>query len=83
MSEAPGNSKKVNLTYLSMLISACPIVNTFLSPRVEQPDIQRVYRINKKLRFCFHQSASRPRLLPEVLFVHRPSREQYDPASYL
>ena len=57
-----------------MLIRAIPIVDTPLSPRVQQPDIQKVYRSNKKLRFCssrstcFHQSASRPRLLLEVLF---------------
>ena len=35
-----------------MLISASPIVDTPLSPRVQQPDIQKVYRINKKLRIC-------------------------------
>ena len=35
-----------------MLMSASPIVVTPLSPRVEQPDIQKVYRINKKLRCC-------------------------------
>ena len=44
--------QKIDLTCLSMFIRASPIVDTPLSPRVEQLDIQKVYRINKKLRFC-------------------------------
>ena len=52
MGESPGDTREINLPYLSMLISAGPIVDAFFSPRVEQPDIHRIYRVDKKLRFC-------------------------------